>query len=300
MDWNWFFSALAQSAAAIVAIFAGFIITKIINNQADFKRKLSELQSIRASCTRLVDQINSRYIGWYNKQIREKELGKLESLILQHNSEDPQFYYRKLGFSVYDVKEEILQMISEKISQLKRSTVEKKASSSITSTDLTPLLAPNWNVIGLESAAQGALQISLENESELIETALNDIKDQARRVENYLSQVETNPESSTVVTMSIVLILIMFFVGVIYPLSFLPQENKALLQLSIPAFFDILFSLKGLILSIVSVIFSLVMVIFLVTNIRLKYPTEQIQDIKKYSDIKNYSCFLENKVKNLS
>ncbi|MCH7733340.1 MAG: hypothetical protein IIB44_12675 [Candidatus Marinimicrobia bacterium] len=33
-DWNWFFSALAQSAAAIVGIFAAFIITKIVNNQS--------------------------------------------------------------------------------------------------------------------------------------------------------------------------------------------------------------------------------------------------------------------------
>ena len=39
MDWNWFFSSLAQATAAVAGIFAAFIITKIINLQSEFKRK---------------------------------------------------------------------------------------------------------------------------------------------------------------------------------------------------------------------------------------------------------------------
>lgn len=36
LDWNWFFSAIAQSSAAITGIFSAFIISKIINNQSSF------------------------------------------------------------------------------------------------------------------------------------------------------------------------------------------------------------------------------------------------------------------------
>jgi hypothetical protein len=46
MDWNWFFSAVSQSAAAIVGIFAAFIITAIIKNQTEFHRKRDRIQEL--------------------------------------------------------------------------------------------------------------------------------------------------------------------------------------------------------------------------------------------------------------
>jgi len=39
VDWNWFFSALAQSTAAIVGLIGAFVFTKIVNNQAAFAVK---------------------------------------------------------------------------------------------------------------------------------------------------------------------------------------------------------------------------------------------------------------------
>jgi hypothetical protein len=35
-DWNWFFSSVAQFAAAIVGIFGAFIVTKTLANQSAF------------------------------------------------------------------------------------------------------------------------------------------------------------------------------------------------------------------------------------------------------------------------
>jgi len=37
MDWNWYFAALSQSAAAIGGIFGAFIITKVLTNQTDLQ-----------------------------------------------------------------------------------------------------------------------------------------------------------------------------------------------------------------------------------------------------------------------
>lgn len=44
-DWNWFFSSLSQSAAAIVGIFGAFIITKIFSNQTAFSEKTAKLNN---------------------------------------------------------------------------------------------------------------------------------------------------------------------------------------------------------------------------------------------------------------
>jgi cytosine/uracil/thiamine/allantoin permease len=53
MDWNWFFSSLAQSVAALVGIFAAFVITKIINNQSDFARKATRIREIISTSEKL-------------------------------------------------------------------------------------------------------------------------------------------------------------------------------------------------------------------------------------------------------
>lgn len=46
MDWNWFFSSLAQSVAALVGVFSAFVITKIVNNQSEFSSKVARTQEL--------------------------------------------------------------------------------------------------------------------------------------------------------------------------------------------------------------------------------------------------------------
>jgi len=66
MDWNWFFSSLSQSAAAIVGIFGAFIITKIFSNQTLFLAKKSKLRDLLVQAQRISDNANSFNVGWYN------------------------------------------------------------------------------------------------------------------------------------------------------------------------------------------------------------------------------------------
>ena len=115
MDWNWYFSALAQSCAAIVGIFAAFIITKIVNNQIEFKRKLSEIESHLINSLHIKDKIDNRYIEWYNNQIRNEQEMELIELVTTEESDDPSFYYNKLNFSIYDNKQLVLDFIKTKI-----------------------------------------------------------------------------------------------------------------------------------------------------------------------------------------
>lgn len=50
LDWNWFFSSVAQSAAAMVGVIAAFLIAKVLSNQAAFHLKRDELPKLLAEC----------------------------------------------------------------------------------------------------------------------------------------------------------------------------------------------------------------------------------------------------------
>ena len=89
IDWNWFFSSLAQSVAALVGIFAAFIITKIINNQGEFQRKNARLKELLSLSAKYRDALSDRSFDWYNERRLEYALERLEDV-----AEDEDFEFR--------------------------------------------------------------------------------------------------------------------------------------------------------------------------------------------------------------
>lgn len=67
MDWNWFFSSLAQSAAAIVGVFGAFIITKILSNQTTFSEKKNRLKELIAKAEKIKVEADELDFGWVNR-----------------------------------------------------------------------------------------------------------------------------------------------------------------------------------------------------------------------------------------
>jgi hypothetical protein len=94
--------------------------------------------------------------------------------------------------------------------------------------------------------------------------------------------------------------MLLFFVGVIYPLSFLPYTLGSEINLSFSAFLDALFSIKGGLLLSTSLIFLVVMAIFLMVNLRLKYGEEHLEALEYYSQYTSYSPYLKNAEENLT
>ncbi len=90
------------------------------------------------------------------------------------------------------------------------------------------------------------------------------------------------------------------FGSVIYPLSFLPLHVGSDLDISVGAFFEILFSIRGLILALLTLTFTLVLVVFLVINHKLKYDKKKIANLKLQSQIENYSKYYKAMVENLN
>ncbi|MBN1151339.1 hypothetical protein JXA84_08990, partial [candidate division WOR-3 bacterium] len=121
----------------------------------------------------------------------------------------------------------------------------------------------------------------------------NKLKDHIYELNKFYPTIRNNPESSTLITVSILLSVILFFAGVIYPLSFLPLNVDSKITLSFYAFFPLLFSLKGIILAIISVIYTGIMVYFRIENRRLKYKDEKILSFSEFLKVETYSKYFK-------
>jgi len=69
MDWNWFFSSLAQSGAALIGIIAAFVISKLLTESQKLEKHQSGLAKLKAQYTDLKKQIDLLDIGVYNEDM---------------------------------------------------------------------------------------------------------------------------------------------------------------------------------------------------------------------------------------
>ncbi|MFW6030419.1 MAG: hypothetical protein ACOCRO_09220, partial [Halanaerobiales bacterium] len=144
------------------------------------------------------------------------------------------------------------------------------------------------------------MQADLQNnqnqieEEEKIFDLITDINKHIRTVENFLTNINDDPESSSLITWSIIFSLLLFWIGVIIPLSFLPIVNVVKWEVMINS----LFSIKGLLIICILLIFSIIMIIFFTINLRLKYNEEKIDILVSDTKIKNYSPYFKNMVEN--
>src|SRR5258706_383712 len=137
------------------------------------------------------------------------------------------------------------------------------------------------------------LRDKVDEEGKEIQTLLLDIRQHTRLVKLHLDEIQHNPESSQLVNISIILAVVLFFVGVIYPLSFLPTDPTKQIQLSLIAFFTTLFSLKGFMLASASLIFLAITGTFWYVNGSLKYVPDEIERMRNATFVGNYSRYFE-------
>lgn len=317
MDWNWFFSSLSQSAAAIVGIFGAFIITKILSNQATFSEKNNRLKQLIADAQKIEDDAGGLYFNWCNKHTTARELEKVADLIEDQCDDSAAELYEKMNFSPFVERDVAISAINALI-QKNKERVEREAEEQRRRLEILEqrkklkerggvgsLLADIHGFgsgLGADSAIftpKSALRIpstsnissELTNERDSIEGVIRNAKHHMRQISNFLDSVAENPESSPQITYSLALVAILFFVGVIYPLSFMPQPVGAKIELSAAEFIPLLFSLKGALLFSISIVFTTALSMFFAMNIRMKYPIERVAELKRFGAITAYSKF---------
>lgn len=110
-DWNWFFfSSVAQSAAAIVGNFSlgAFIVTKILANQSAYAEKSRRMQELITLGEKLVDATSRLAFEWIHKHDSASEIEDLEKLLEKDETEEPESLYEEPCFSPYIAKAETI------------------------------------------------------------------------------------------------------------------------------------------------------------------------------------------------
>jgi hypothetical protein len=285
MDWNWFFSSLAQSVAAIVGIFAAFIITRVINNQTEFARKKERLKELLARSERFKDKFFERAIEWYSEQQLETNLEKLEDKLEDGQKKTAQVYYTEMHSIHFIPRKVVIEKIQETIDNFVRA--EERSEETSLYQRIAPISSPAY--LQMESQRNQQSRSTIANEGELIFSLISELKQHVRLLKILLTEIIDNPESSKLVSYSILAAYVLFLAGVICPLLFLPVYTDInILSPSLP--FQ---SLKIILLVVVSVIFLFIMWQFWRVNNSLSYDSADIEILKKLTGLGAYSTYLE-------
>lgn len=183
-DWNWFYSSLAQSTAAIVGLFGAFIFTKIINNEHKFK----ENENTTKKLLRLSEEYKNEFKILYNSL---KDL-----CILDENYKNPTAFHRFFLHPNINIVQAYNELQNDILDQKKRNTKLTMV------TTLCNDESRNYRIkmLNLISKLQSHINENITH-SELL---------------------KSNSESSLLIYRSIIVSFILFLAGVIIPLNYLP------------------------------------------------------------------------------
>jgi hypothetical protein len=305
-DWNWFFSSLAQSAAAIVGIFGAFIVTKILANQSAFAETSRRIRDTITLGDKLQDASSRLSFEWYHKHDSAGEFDDLEKLLEKEPELTPEDLYEKLRFSPYIARADAIQSIA-RLKTYREARIEREQAEARREAELArvpgfrnPMSRSIDSTLlrGVNVPILNHIRPQLTKEREEIDSLFTEARHHSRVATDLYAQASTNPESSGVITASLVLILALFFVGVIYPLSFMPLPTDWKVDVSLSAAPDFIFSLRGALLGAVAVLFTAMLAIFLVMNIKLRYPDSLLISLQKYKHLAQYSKYFENRREN--
>ncbi|KLD63907.1 hypothetical protein [Dyella japonica] len=303
VDWNWFFSSAAQSAAAIVGIFGAFIVTKILANQATFSERQRRMQELMTSGQKIAEAAARLSFEWYHRHKNEDAVADVNKILEDGGSLDSEDIYDKVRFSPYIARADAVALIDRARSQ-RDARIEKEREDAQALASLSSILARSHTLFDsvaprtpLLSTAH-FLEPKLSAEREDMDTLFSDARHHIRVVSEVLKSASANPESSGVITAALILIMALFFAGVVYPLSFMPLRLNWVPDLAFSEFWNTLFSLQGAVLSVISALFSAMIGMFFFMNIRLKCASKTLADLASYKEMATYSQYFANREQN--
>jgi len=275
MDWNWFFSSLAQSVAAIAGLLGAFMIARVLASQSQYQQNRARTRELFDTACRLQDEFRTRYFEWYNKNTLRQGLARLEELLTKdRHPRTREEYYEEIGFSPFQERATVLQRITETI---EGSSAEPEA------------------LFGYQKAFQdpsaNLLIRELREEREAIERQRLEARHHCREIRRHLAETAGDPESSKVAAAVGYALIALFLFGIVIPLAVLPVTSGTLEvtprigPLSAPV-------AKGTVLGLITAVFVPLILTFVVINNRLRYPQEERESLARYLRLSSYSPYL--------
>ncbi|NLA23812.1 MAG: hypothetical protein GX879_02490 [Bacteroidales bacterium] len=283
IDWNWFFSALAQSGAALIAIIAAFIISKLLGESEKQEILSDDYLSFEMKRKDLIRRIDNSPFDWcdrltikYSSKIRNAikdglfaevedlgDEGKIEALFIVEPN-------------LYGV-DNCIDYLNERIEEY-------------------DINYPSG--IRPSSFAPDGLWHKISNKKEQISSLELDSLHLIELFENLKKSFHNKALTFKPIKITIFFLMFGLFFNVIYPLHFLPlkiNENPVLVY-TLDNFLKLFFSTKGFLLLLLFLFIEGIFIYFLIFiyKIEKKYKSLINGITDDILDVKSYSSFFHN------
>ncbi|MBV2195375.1 MAG: hypothetical protein KUL78_02570 [Flavobacterium sp.] len=286
IDWNWFFAAFAQCAAALIAIIGAFIISKLLGEAEKEEVHSSKIDQLVIQYNGLLKRISVRYFDWYDKRnidyssALEKSIksGDFQGL----NDEEKLIKLFEIEPDLFGTPS-CLEELDKKIVELTPNTTQLGNRFSIVNSPMSLNIPPVglWDKLSKEREAINQLKIESETLIERFDKARNDIS---------ITQNNLTPIKITIYILGIGLLL-----TIIYPLHFMPigVNQSPTLGFSFDLIISNIFSIKGLLLFLLTIVIEGIFGYFLwlIKSLEKKYATTTSRLDEKYFNILSYSQY---------
>jgi hypothetical protein len=283
IDWNWFFAAFAQCAAALIGIIGAFIISKLLGEAEKEETYSSNVEQLIIEYKYLKNKISVRKFNWHDETII-KYSDALTDAIKNgvFNNLTKQQKLQKL----FEIEPELLKtpicyfVLEKKINDL--TSISRFYGSNL------PLLPE----IDFTSVKPASLMNELRMEREIINNLKIESKTLIDKFKKTKKDINVTKKNLNPIKTTIYILAIGLLLTVIYPLHFMPIEpNKnPEIDFSVDLICSHLISIKGLLLLLLTIVVEGVFIYFLclIKDLENKYNISISKLEEKYFSIADY------------
>ncbi len=274
MPYDMFFSTIAQCSAAIVGIIAAFIINYLLKRESNFALHRADLKSA-------IEE--AKVLARSGIHVDFRELNELIFIYVKRTAKK--------------VLEE-----TKYLDELKKFEDKESCKADIEFTlDLSPFDIRQhlkWDeIFSMDMAGIDFEKKGIEEINKLWHKVIEFIADVERSVQNCKRvsiNVKTMTQKSVLTQNALLLIVALFFIGVIYPISFLPTTFEIFSwgDLSFYAAFEIIQTPKGILLLVISLLFLTIVTVMYIKNNALVFDPSH-NDIKKLNIHSEYYPYVK-------
>lgn len=293
IDWNWFFSSFAQSAAALIGIIGAFIISRLLGLSEKISSSITHFDNLVIEANKILAGISKRHFYWYTKtNVRydsdiKEAIRKGDYDNLNRNEILAKIY--ATDRRLYKVDDAAMEAFNELFNANRPKQTETKLGGGLSMIHNPP--------ISLDIPPVGIWdRLSKEKE------AINELEIEARTVIQHFEQnlQDLNSYDETIQPLRVIIIMLMvaFPLTVIYPLHFMPIGTNEIPTVTFNpiTIFKLLFSIKSfLLLAFFACIEGIFLYFLTLTNqMNKRLTTAKLNNSEDLRSIKTYSEYFDN------
>lgn len=267
MDWNWFYSSVAQSSAALVGVLGAYTFARLVALKTAAREAEARLQDHLAKASAFRARAKNMQFDQAAEQRQYRALRQVSIVILEAPpTTDPYtiLYDHHDSFSCFVAEEQSAKAIEKAIADCKEHLKRGRAPSDFTS-----------SFTNGDHELAGDRHRELEAFAAEVEQHVNSLRTIGGSLVDFL-------QGRTAIWVLILECCVLFGAGVVWPLLYLPQPHEG------RATGDLASGSKNLMIVVVTVVFMAFLVYLGLSQRAIRLKPMDIALARKYSRMRNY------------